>query len=84
MSSAPVDVPNPPPAEDPDDDEMPRMVITRRRALLFGIFVLASVAFLYYGLPKLAGFSDSWKRLRDGDPIWLVVGLLFELSLIHI
>jgi len=78
MSSAPVDVPNPPPAEDPDDDEMPRMVITRRRALLFGIFVLASVAFLYYGLPKLAGFSDSWKRLRDGDPIWLVVALLFE------
>jgi uncharacterized protein (TIRG00374 family) len=78
MSSAPVDAPNPPPPEDPDDDEMPRVAITRRRALLFGVFVLASVAFLYYGLPKLAGFSDSWKRLHDGDPIWLVVALLFE------
>src|SRR5919108_5588503 len=63
MSPAPVDVPNPRSAEDADDEEMPRVVITRRRALLFGLFVLVAIAFLYYGLPKLAGLSKTWKRL---------------------
>jgi uncharacterized protein (TIRG00374 family) len=78
MSPAPVDVPNPRSPEDADDEEMPRVVITRRRALLFGLFVLAAIAFLYYGLPKLAGLSKTWKRLGDGDPIWLVVALVLE------
>ena len=78
MSRAPVDVPNPQSPEDADDEEMPRVVITRRRALLFGVFVLAAVAFLYYGLPKLAGLGKTWKRLGEGDPIWLVVALVLE------
>ena len=78
MSPAPVDVPNPRSPEDADDEEMPRVVITRRRALLFGLFVLAAIAFLYYGLPKLAGLSKTWERLGDGDPIWLVVALVLE------
>jgi uncharacterized protein (TIRG00374 family) len=78
MSRAPVDVPNPQSPEDADDEEMPRVVITRRRALLFGLFVLAAIAFLYYGLPKLAGLGKTWKRLGEGDPIWLVVALVLE------
>jgi uncharacterized protein (TIRG00374 family) len=78
MTSAPVDVPNPPSPEDADDEEMPRVVITRRRALLFGLFVLSAVAFLYYVLPKLTGLSETWQRLGDGDPIWLVVALATE------
>jgi putative heme transporter len=78
MSPGPVDVPNPQSQEDADDEEMPRVVITRRRALLFGIFVLAAIAFLYYGLPKLTGLGKTWKRLGQGDPIWLVVALMLE------
>jgi uncharacterized protein (TIRG00374 family) len=78
MTSAPVDVPNPPSPGDADDEEMPRVVITRRRALLFGLFVLSAIAFLYYVLPKLAGLSDTWQRLGQGDPIWLVVALVLE------
>jgi uncharacterized protein (TIRG00374 family) len=78
MSSAPVDAPNPQPPESADDEEMPRVVITRRRALLFGLFVLSAIAFLYYGLPKLTGLSETWERLGDGDPIWLVVALAME------
>jgi uncharacterized protein (TIRG00374 family) len=78
MSSAPVDAPNPQSPEDADDEEMPRVVITRRRALLFGLFVLSAIAFLYYVLPKLAGLSDTWHRLSEGKPIWLVVALLLE------
>jgi uncharacterized protein (TIRG00374 family) len=78
MSSAPVDVPNPEPEEDADDEEMPRVVITRERALLFGIFVLSALAFLYFVLPKLKGGSESIKGLGDGKPGWLVVALLLE------
>ena len=51
MSSAPVDARNPQSPESADDEEMPRVVITRRRALLFGLFVLSAIAFLYYVLP---------------------------------
>ncbi|HEY7074212.1 MAG TPA: lysylphosphatidylglycerol synthase transmembrane domain-containing protein [Solirubrobacteraceae bacterium] len=78
MSSAPVDVPNPEPQEDADDEEMPRVVITRERALLFGIFVLSALAFLYFVLPKLKGGSESIKGLGDGKPGWLVVALFLE------
>jgi uncharacterized protein (TIRG00374 family) len=78
MSSAPVDVPNAKPPEDADDEEMPRVVITRERALLFGIFVLSALAFLYLVLPKLKGGSKSIQGLGDGEPVWLVIALLLE------
>jgi uncharacterized protein (TIRG00374 family) len=78
MTSARVDVPNPQPSGNADDEEMPRVVITRRRALLFGLFVLSAIAFLYYVLPKLTGLSETWQRLGSGDPIWLVVALVLE------
>jgi uncharacterized protein (TIRG00374 family) len=78
MTSAPVDAPNPPNPEEPDDEEMPRVVITRERALLFAVFVLSALAFLYIVLPKLKGGSESIKGLSDGKPGWLVVALLME------
>jgi uncharacterized protein (TIRG00374 family) len=78
MSSAPVDVPNAPTPEDDDDEEMPRVVITRERALLFGVFVLSALAFLYFVLPRIKGGSESIKGLSDGKPEWLVVALLME------
>jgi uncharacterized protein (TIRG00374 family) len=67
-----------PSVEDPDDEEAPKVVITRRGALLFGLFVLSAVAFLYFVLPKLTGLKDTWSRLDTGDPIWLAAGVLFE------
>jgi uncharacterized protein (TIRG00374 family) len=78
MNSAPVDTPNTPSPEDSDDEEMPRVVITRERALLFAVFVLSALAFLYIVLPKLKGGSESIKGLSDGKPVWLVVALLLE------
>ena len=70
----------PPAAPDRDDeqDEMPRMRLTRRRIVLFVLFVLAAVAFLYLGLPKIAGLKQSWNRIQRGDPVWLVAGAVFE------
>jgi uncharacterized protein (TIRG00374 family) len=79
MSRAPVDLANPSPEEAQDDyEEMPRVVITRRRALAFGLFVLAALCFLYFVLPKLTGLSGDWKRIKDGDPWWLALALGFE------
>ena len=78
MTPAPVDVPNSRAPEDADDEEMPRVVITRRRALLFAVFVLSSLAFLYFVLPRLAGFGDTWHRLSEGNELWLGVACVTE------
>jgi uncharacterized protein (TIRG00374 family) len=78
MSGAPVELPNVP-ILDPDDEEMPRVAITRRGAVLFGVFVVSALAFLYFVLPKLTGLKDTWQRLDQGDPWWLGVAFLLEL-----
>jgi uncharacterized membrane protein YbhN (UPF0104 family) len=78
MSRAPVDASNVQSPEASADEEMPRMAITRRRALLFGLFVLSSIAFLYYVLPRLTGLSETWHRLGEGDPWWLGVAFMTE------
>jgi uncharacterized membrane protein YbhN (UPF0104 family) len=61
------------------DEEMPRVLFTRRSALLFGLFVLSALAFLYFVLPKITGLRDTWDRLGDGDPWWLGVAFACEL-----
>ena len=67
-------------SEDPShhDEEMPRVVITRERALIFGLFVASAIAFLYFVLPKLAGLGDTWHRLGEGDTTWLLIALGLE------
>lgn len=77
MSSAPGDLPNPPPP-DADEEAPPAFRIPRRQALLFGVFVISAVTFLYFGLPRLAGFGETWDRLRHGEPGWLVVAAGLE------
>lgn len=62
------------------DEEMPRLAITRRRALLFALFVVSAIAFLYFALPKFAGLSKTWDQIGRGDPLWLAVALAFELA----
>jgi putative heme transporter len=79
MSSAPVGEHNVTQPQDADDEEMPRVVITRERALGFGVFVAASIAFLYFVLPKISGgTSESIHTLGDGKPGWLVAAFLLE------
>src|SRR4029077_3243062 len=59
-------------------EAMLRMGVTRQRALLFGVFVLAALAFLYFVLPQLGGFQHTWNRLGDGDAWWIAVAALME------
>lgn len=61
-----------------DDDEMPRIGITRERAALFGLFVVSAIAFLYFVLPKLAGLGETFGRLDEGNPWWLAAAFACE------
>jgi uncharacterized membrane protein YbhN (UPF0104 family) len=59
-------------------EEMPRIRITRGRLLASLLFVVSTVAFLYFVLPKLLGLKDTWNRIEHGDPIWLAFAALLE------
>jgi uncharacterized protein (TIRG00374 family) len=59
-------------------EEMPRMNVTRRRALLLAAFVVSSLAFLYVVLPQLGGVQHTWNRLNNGDAWWIAVAGVME------
>jgi uncharacterized protein (TIRG00374 family) len=59
---------------------MPRVRITRGRLLVSALFLVAIVAFLYFGLPKLVGFGHSLHELEHGEARWLIVAAIFELA----
>jgi uncharacterized membrane protein YbhN (UPF0104 family) len=61
------------------DEEMPRVAVTRRRAIAFGLFVLTIVAFFYFVLPKLTGVGKTVHRIERGDSWWIGVGVFLEL-----
>ncbi len=62
-----------------DEEEMPRVAMTRRRVIASVVFVLAVVAFLYFALPKIGGVQDTWERVSNGDHAWLAAALVFEI-----
>jgi uncharacterized membrane protein YbhN (UPF0104 family) len=70
------DTPAPPPAP---TEEMPRVRVTRRQAILFGAFVLSAVAFLYFVLPQLTGLGSTVHRIERGDKWWIAIGVVLEL-----
>jgi uncharacterized membrane protein YbhN (UPF0104 family) len=59
------------------DEEMPRLRITRRTLVVGVVFILAALAFLYWGIPRLAGLEDTWERIEEGNPWWLAAALAF-------
>jgi uncharacterized membrane protein YbhN (UPF0104 family) len=61
------------------EEEMPRVVVTRRQAITFGVFVLTVVGFLYFVLPKLAGVGTTLHHLENGDGWWIAFGVVLEL-----
>lgn len=64
---------------------MPRVVLTRRRIIASIVFVVAVVAFLYFGLPRLVrnqhheGLADSFEHLRAGNGWWLAAAGALEI-----
>lgn len=67
------------PEEPHDDEEMPRVAITRRQLILSTVFVVAILAFLYFVLPEIGGMKETWERVADGDHAWLAAALAFEI-----
>jgi uncharacterized membrane protein YbhN (UPF0104 family) len=60
-------------------EEMPRVLLTRRRAVAFVVFIFSTVGFLYFVLPKLAGVGTTVHRIERGDAWWIGIGVLLEL-----
>ena len=54
------------------------MRFTRRRLLASGLFVVSTVAFLYFVLPKLLGLKDTWNRIEHGNGWWLGFAAVLE------
>ncbi len=79
-SSAPIGTPNPP-APEVDDEQAPRVEVSRRKLAVFGLFVVVALVALYFLLPKLAGLEDTWHRIEEGDPYWLVLALVFTVGM---
>ena len=68
------------PEEEDDEAEDPRFDFTPRKLALFALFVVLSIGGLYFLLPQLAGLEDTWHRIEDGSPGWLLLALLFTLA----
>lgn len=66
-----------PPLKGADDDQTG--LITRSRLLLGSALIVVVLVGLYLLIPKLAGLSQTWGRLRRGDPLLLAVAAVLEL-----
>jgi uncharacterized membrane protein YbhN (UPF0104 family) len=63
------------------DEDDHGLEINRRTVLTLGAFLLLSLAALYFLLPQLAGLEDTWHRVEDGSPYWMLVALLFGVAM---
>jgi len=68
-----ADAPQPDPGE-----ELPRLRLTRGRVLATALFVLSTLAFLYFVLPKLIGLKQTWSRIQEGNVWWLALAFVLE------
>jgi uncharacterized protein (TIRG00374 family) len=55
--------------------------LNRRSVLGLGVFLLLSIAALYFLLPQIAGLQDTWHRIENGSPWWIGVALLFGVGM---
>ena len=42
---------------------------------------MLAIAALYFLLPQLAGLEDTWRRIEDGSPYWMLVAVLFGVGM---
>jgi putative heme transporter len=62
------------------DEEMPRLRVTRKTLAAGIFFIVAALAFLYFVLPQIAGLEDTWERINDGNPWWLLLAFGFTIA----
>jgi putative heme transporter len=61
------------------DEEMPRVLLTRRQIAAFAVFVLLVVGFLYFVLPNLTGVGKTVHHIEGGDKWWIAIGVVLEM-----
>lgn len=61
-----------------DGEDMPRVHMTRDRAIFFGVFVASAIALLYFVLPHVTGLRKTWDQIDRGDPAWIVAAGTLE------
>lgn len=60
-----------------NDEEMPKVHLSKR-SIAFGVlFVVTFAAFLIFVLPQIDGLQDTWKRIEDGNVWWLIAAGVF-------
>jgi uncharacterized protein (TIRG00374 family) len=74
-TTAPVQTPDPAVHEDHDEEAAPRIEFTRRKLAAFAAFVVLSIVAMYFLVPQLAGLEDTWHRIEQGNPVWLLLAL---------
>jgi uncharacterized protein (TIRG00374 family) len=62
-----------------DDDH--GLEFSGRTVLTLCGFLLAMIAGLYFLLPQLAGLEDTWHRIGDGSPRWIVLAFLLTFGM---
>jgi uncharacterized protein (TIRG00374 family) len=70
-----------PVAPEVDEDERPALKVTRRNVVVLCGFLFASLAALYFLLPQLAGLDDTWNRINEGRPAWIVAALVLTVGM---
>jgi putative heme transporter len=60
------------------EEEMPRVVLTRRQIIAFAMFILLGIGFLYFVLPNLTGVGRTVHHIEGGDKWWIAAGVAFE------
>jgi uncharacterized protein (TIRG00374 family) len=58
---------------------VPRLATPRQVVAVLGLGA-AATGFTVFVLPEIAGAGAEWRRVRQGDPIWLIVGGLAEIA----
>jgi len=68
-----------PGAED-DEPQGARLEVTKRNVVAIVAFLALCIVALYVLLPQIAGLEETWGLIEDGDPYWIVFGLLLTVG----
>ena len=66
---------------DDDDAGGPHLHLDRRKVLVGAVFVVLSLVALYLLLPQLAGLEETWQRIEEGNPYWLLLAALLTVGM---
>ena len=82
MTRAPEQTVDEPAAGDAHEDDDDRgLELNGRTVLTLCGFLAAMILGLYFLLPQLAGLEDTWKRIEDGSPGWIVLAFVLTFGM---